>query len=62
MDNFRRLFKTYSGTIFMLDALHPYLVAAIGGVLIGVASWLLWLGLGRIPASAASLLKRFLRR
>lgn len=32
----------------MLDALHPYLVAAIGGVLIGIASWLLWWGLGRI--------------
>lgn len=32
----------------MLDVLHPYLIAAIGGVLIGIASWLLWWGLGRI--------------
>lgn len=32
----------------MLDALHPFSVAAIGGVLIGIASWLLWWGLGRI--------------
>ena len=32
----------------MLDVLHPYLIAAIGGVLIGTASWLLWWGLGRI--------------
>ncbi len=32
----------------MLDDLHPYLIAAIGGVLIGIASWLLWWGLGRI--------------
>ena len=32
----------------MLANLHPYLTAAIGGVLIGLASWLLWWGLGRI--------------
>ena len=32
----------------MLDVLHPYLIAAMGGVLIGIASWLLWWGLGRI--------------
>jgi uncharacterized membrane protein YedE/YeeE len=34
--------------IDMLDVLHPYLIATIGGVLIGIASWLLWWGLGRI--------------
>jgi uncharacterized protein len=28
--------------------LHPYLMAAIGGLLIGLASWLLLAGLGRI--------------
>jgi uncharacterized membrane protein YedE/YeeE len=32
----------------MLPNLHPYLIAAIGGALIGLASWLLWWGLGRI--------------
>lgn len=32
----------------MLNDFHPYLVAALGGVLIGIASWLLWWGLGRI--------------
>lgn len=32
----------------MLANLHPYLIATLGGVLIGLASWLLWWGLGRI--------------
>ena len=32
----------------MLVNLHPYFVAGLGGILIGLASWLLWLGLGRI--------------
>ena len=32
----------------MLANLHPYYFAAIGGILIGLASWLLWWGLGRI--------------
>lgn len=32
----------------MLAHLHPYYFAAIGGILIGLASWLLWWGLGRI--------------
>ena len=32
----------------MLNEFHPYGVAAFGGVLIGLASWLLWWGLGRI--------------
>ena len=32
----------------MLANLHPYVIAAIGGILIGLASWLLWWGLGRI--------------
>jgi len=32
----------------MFEAFHPYLVATLGGVLIGIASWLLWWGLGRI--------------
>ena len=32
----------------MFANLHPYFIAAIGGVLIGLASWLLWWGLGRI--------------
>jgi len=32
----------------MLANLHPYFIAAIGGILIGLASWLLWWGLGRI--------------
>jgi uncharacterized membrane protein YedE/YeeE len=32
----------------MFANLHPYFNAAIGGVLIGLASWLLWWGLGRI--------------
>ena len=32
----------------MLAPLHPYLTAALGGALIGLASWLLWWGLGRI--------------
>ena len=32
----------------MLSNLHPYLTAGLGGILIGLASWLLWWGLGRI--------------
>jgi len=32
----------------MLANLHPYLTAALGGVLIGLASWLMWWGMGRI--------------
>ena len=32
----------------MLSNLHPYLTAGRGGILIGLASWLLWWGLGRI--------------
>ena len=32
----------------MLANLHPYLIAGLGGILIGLASWLLWWGLGRI--------------
>ena len=32
----------------MLSNLHPYLTAGLGGILIGLASWLLWRGLGRI--------------
>ena len=32
----------------MLVNLHPYFVAGLGGILIGLASWLLWWGLGRI--------------
>jgi len=32
----------------MLSNLHPYLTAGIGGILIGLASWLQWWGLGRI--------------
>ncbi len=32
----------------MLALLHPYAIAALGGVFIGLASWLLWWGLGRI--------------
>jgi uncharacterized membrane protein YedE/YeeE len=32
----------------MLDNFHPYLIAGLGGILIGLASWLLWWGLGRI--------------
>ncbi len=32
----------------MLANLHPYLMAGLGGILIGLASWLLWWGLGRI--------------
>jgi uncharacterized membrane protein YedE/YeeE len=40
--------KNIQEPIDMLDIFHPYLVAAIGGVLIGIASWLLWWGLGRI--------------
>ena len=31
-----------------MNTLHPYLSAALGGLLIGLASWLLWAGLGRI--------------
>jgi uncharacterized membrane protein YedE/YeeE len=40
--------KNIQEPIDRLDVLHPYLIAAIGGVLIGIASWLLWWGLGRI--------------
>ena len=32
----------------MLSNLHPYLTAGLGGILIGLASWLLCWGLGRI--------------
>jgi uncharacterized membrane protein YedE/YeeE len=32
----------------MLDNFHPFLIAGLGGILIGLASWLLWWGLGRI--------------
>ena len=32
----------------MLVNLHLYFVAGLGGILIGLASWLLWWGLGRI--------------
>jgi hypothetical protein len=32
----------------MLDNFHPYFIAGLGGILIGLASWLLWWGLGRI--------------
>ena len=32
----------------MIVNLHPYFVAGLGGILIGLASWLLWWGLGRI--------------
>ena len=32
----------------MLANLHPYLMAGLGGILIGLARWLLWWGLGRI--------------
>ena len=32
----------------MLANLHPYFTAGLGGILIGLASWLLWWGLGRI--------------
>ena len=32
----------------MLANLHPYFIAGLGGILIGLASWLLWWGLGRI--------------
>ena len=32
----------------MLSNLHPYLTAGLGSILIGLASWLLWWGLGRI--------------
>lgn len=32
----------------MLANFHPYFIAAVGGALIGLASWLLWWGLGRI--------------
>ena len=32
----------------MLSNFHPYLTAGLGGILIGLASWLLWWGLGRI--------------
>ena len=32
----------------MLANLHPYFIAGLGGTLIGLASWLLWWGLGRI--------------
>jgi uncharacterized membrane protein YedE/YeeE len=34
----------------MLANLHPYLTAALGGVLIGLASWLMWWGMGRIAS------------
>ena len=32
----------------MLANLHPYFTAGLGGILIGLASWMLWWGLGRI--------------
>jgi uncharacterized membrane protein YedE/YeeE len=42
---FENLFQEHC---LMLANLHPYVIAAIGGILIGLASWLLWWGLGRI--------------
>jgi uncharacterized membrane protein YedE/YeeE len=48
-DNFCQLFwNPFREHGLMLVNLHPYFVAGLGGILIGLASWLLWWGLGRI--------------
>ena len=40
--------KQISESILMFANFNPFFTAAIGGVLIGAASWLLWWGLGRV--------------
>jgi uncharacterized membrane protein YedE/YeeE len=48
-DNFCQLFwNIFREHSLMLANLHPYFIAGLGGILIGLASWLLWWGLGRI--------------
>jgi uncharacterized membrane protein YedE/YeeE len=40
--------KQISESILMFANFNPFFTAAIGGVLIGAASWFLWWGLGRV--------------